>query len=153
MLSRSLGTASILAGDASIFTFSIHGEKNYPFRKIPGDLDIGLEDGAGDEEYLEALEFGVTQSLSRFEPDLVIYLAGADPFEGDRLGRLSVSKAGLAQRDRFVLETCAEVGLPNAVVMAGGYAPEVQNTVDIHLQTVRIAKEIAHRVQFRAYPS
>lgn len=136
------GTAAITVGDPSIFTFSIHGAKNFPFRKFPSDLDIGLADGTADSEYLEALARGIRVSLERSEPDLAIYLAGADPFVGDRLGRLSLSKPGLAQRDRLVLESCMQVDVPVAVTMAGGYGHEVKDTVDIHFQTVSIAAAV-----------
>ncbi|MCD4687018.1 MAG: histone deacetylase [Anaerolineae bacterium] len=134
------GTAAILRDDASVFTFSIHGARNFPFRKQHSDLDIGLDDGVEDTLYLDALRAGVIQTLTRSEPDLVIYLAGADPFVGDRLGRLALSKEGLAARDQFVLGTCMEQGIPVAVTMSGGYAKPVQDIVDIHLQTLRIAR-------------
>jgi acetoin utilization deacetylase AcuC-like enzyme len=137
------GTASIFRGDPSVFTFSIHGAKNFPFRKEESDLDVELSDGTGDAEYAAALEHGLAAALSRFEPDLAVYVAGADPFEGDRLGRLRVSKSGLAARDRFVLETLRSRGIPVAVTMAGGYARNVEDTVAIHFETVRIAGECA----------
>lgn len=136
------GTAAIFADDSSVFTFSIHGAKNFPFKKEPSDLDMGLADGAGDAVYLTALAEGVTVALGAGRVDLVIYLAGADPHEDDALGRLSVTKAGLAERDRFVLATCRARGLPVAVVMAGGYGREIENTVAIHYETVRLAKEV-----------
>jgi acetoin utilization deacetylase AcuC-like enzyme len=130
------GTASIFADDPTVFTFSIHGAMNYPLRKQASDLDVELEDGARDEAYLEALDRGLKLALERARPDLAIYLAGADPFLYDRLGRLGDSKLGLAARDRLVFEHCRGAGLPVAVVMAGGYAEEVRDTVDIHYQTV-----------------
>jgi acetoin utilization deacetylase AcuC-like enzyme len=133
------GTAAILRHDPTVFTFSMHGANNYPFRKESGDLDIELPDGTGDEQYLAHLEDGLFRALSAAQPDLAIYLAGADPFEGDRLGRLSLTKAGLAARDRFVLETCRDAGLPLAITMAGGYARDIADTVDIHFETVRQA--------------
>ena len=133
------GTAAIAAGDLSLFTFSIHGEKNFPFRKEQSDLDIGLPDGTGDVVYLEALAHGLRSALDRARADLVIYLAGADPFVDDRLGRLALSKEGLLARDRLVLDGCRAAGLPVAVVMAGGYAREVRDTVDIHFGTVCVA--------------
>jgi acetoin utilization deacetylase AcuC-like enzyme len=133
------GTASILAGDDSVFTFSIHGRNNYPFVKQASDLDIELDDGTGDDEYLERLDRGLDHALAAARADLVIYLAGADPYAGDRLGRLSLSRRGLAQRDRLVFGRCAAVGLPVAACMAGGYARDIDETVDIHLQTVRVA--------------
>lgn len=136
------GTAAITAGDPTIFTFSIHNEQNFPLRKEPSDLDIGLDDGTGDAAYLKALEAGVRQALDLADADLAIYLAGADPYKDDLLGGFSMSKAGLAERDRLVFEFCRRVGIPVATVIAGGYARQVQDSVDIHLQTVRIAVEM-----------
>jgi acetoin utilization deacetylase AcuC-like enzyme len=133
------GTAAILGGDASVYTFSIHGAKNFPFRKEESDLDVALPDGADDGEYLDALEDGLEKALDRSGAQLAIYLAGADPFEDDRLGRLCVTKEGLAERDRLVLESCRERGVPVAVTMAGGYAREVEDTVDIHFQSIERA--------------
>lgn len=138
------GTAAILAEDPTVFTFSIHGEKNFPFRKFPGDLDIGLPDGTCDLEYLDALDQGLRRALDLAWPEFAIYLAGADPFVGDRLGRLSLSKPGLLERDRLVLELCQRNGLPVAIVMAGGYAVPVEDTVAIHFQTVKLAVEMSH---------
>jgi acetoin utilization deacetylase AcuC-like enzyme len=137
------GTAAITADDPTIFTFSIHNGRNFPLRKEPSDIDIALDDGTGDAEYLEALEGGVRQALDRANADLAIYLAGADPYEKDLLGRLALTKEGLARRDRFVYECCRGAGVPVATVIAGGYAQRVQDSVDIHLQTVRIAVEMA----------
>jgi acetoin utilization deacetylase AcuC-like enzyme len=139
------GTAAIARDDPTIFTFSIHNEDNFPLHKEPSDLDIGLEDGTGDEEYLAALETGVQRALSSARADLAIYLAGADPYEGDLLGGLALTKEGLAHRDRFVLDLCYRAGLPVAVVLAGGYGRHVEDTVDVHLQTVRIAAGLATR--------
>ncbi|MGD8478450.1 MAG: histone deacetylase, partial [Burkholderiales bacterium] len=133
------GTAAILANDSSIFTFSIHGAKNFPFRKVESDLDIALPDLTGDERYLSAFQDGLCHALSASQPELVIYLAGADPFEGDRLGRLSVGKAGLVRRDQMLFSACADLGLPVATVMAGGYARNIEDTVDIHFNTVQTA--------------
>lgn len=133
------GTAAILAGDPTCYTFSIHGAKNFPFHKETSDHDIALEDGAGDAEYLAALDAGLCQALEESHADLAIYLAGSDPFEDDKLGRLKLSKAGLAARDRMVLEYCRGAGLPVAITMAGGYARNVADTVDIHFETVRLA--------------
>jgi acetoin utilization deacetylase AcuC-like enzyme len=133
------GTAAIFAGDPTVFTFSVHGARNFPLRKETSDLDIALEDGADDFVFLNAVDQGVRQALERSGADLAIYLAGADPFAGDRLGRLAVSKAGLAERDRVVLGQCRRAGVPVAVTMAGGYARDVQDTVDIHLATVSTA--------------
>ena len=135
------GTAAILAGDDSVFTFSIHGANNFPFSKERSDLDIELADGTGDTAYQQALERGLGQSLSAISPQLVIYLAGADPYEGDRLGRLKLSKAGLLQRDALVLSACRERGIAVAVVMAGGYAREIADTVEIHAGTILSARK------------
>lgn len=137
------GTAAILRGDSSVFTFSIHGEKNFPYHKEQSDLDIELPDGTGDEVYLDILEEGIDRALAVAAADLVIYLAGADPFEGDRLGRLKLTKSGLAERDRLVLSRCRAHGLPVAVTMAGGYARDVEDIVDIHAQTIRLAADCA----------
>jgi acetoin utilization deacetylase AcuC-like enzyme len=138
------GTAAIFAGDPSVFTFSIHGAKNFPFHKEQSDLDIALEDSTLDEAYLAALDRGVREALDRFNPDFAIYLAGADPFYQDRLGRLALSKAGLYERDQLVFNFCQAAGLPVAVVMAGGYARAVLDTVEIHLQTIRLASQVAN---------
>jgi acetoin utilization deacetylase AcuC-like enzyme len=141
------GTAAIFSGDPDVFTFSIHGASNFPFHKEASHLDIALPDHTGDDAYLEALEKGLHQTLDQAAFDLVIYLAGADPFADDRLGRLELSKAGLCQRDRLVFEHCHQARLPVAVVMAGGYARQVEDTVEIHAQSIRIAVEFAnHRL-------
>jgi acetoin utilization deacetylase AcuC-like enzyme len=136
------GTAAILRADPSVFTFSIHGAKNFPFHKEKSDLDVALPDGADDSEFLDALEDGLERSLEESRAELAIYLAGADPFEDDRLGRLSVTKEGLVERDRLVLESCRERGLPVAVTMAGGYARNVEDTVDIHFQSIEMAARL-----------
>jgi acetoin utilization deacetylase AcuC-like enzyme len=133
------GTAAMFADDSTVFTFSIHGAKNFPFHKQKSDLDIELPDGTGDTPYLEALERGLRQAFGRAGADLVVYLAGADPFVGDRLGRLALTKEGLAERDRMVYDYSQRAGLPVGVTMAGGYAPQIEDTVDIHYETVRIA--------------
>ena len=133
------GTNAIFAGDDSVFTFSMHGGRNYPFHKVPGSLDIELADGAGDEEYLELLEGALPGVLARAAPDLVVYLAGADPHEGDRLGRLRLSFDGLARRDAMVIDACREVGLPLTITIAGGYGRDIDDTVRIHAETARIA--------------
>jgi acetoin utilization deacetylase AcuC-like enzyme len=138
------GTATIFAADPTVFTFSIHGAKNYPLRKPPSDLDVGLADGTGDAAYLEALDRSVRRALERAGAELAIYLAGADPFAGDRLGRLAVSKHGLAERDRLVFRRCRAAELPVAVTMAGGYARDVEDTVEIHFRTVREAIPLSH---------
>jgi acetoin utilization deacetylase AcuC-like enzyme len=137
------GTAAIMAGDARVFTFSIHGAKNFPFHKEQSDLDVELPDAADDAAYLAALEHGLAQALPAARPDLVIYLAGADPYAGDALGRLAVSKEGLAGRDRLVFERVQAAGLPVAVVMGGGYARNIEDTVAIQFETVRIASCLA----------
>jgi acetoin utilization deacetylase AcuC-like enzyme len=137
------GTADLARGDDSLFTFSIHNVDNFPLRKVPGDLDVGLPDGTGDADYLAALEPAVHQALHAAQADLALYLAGADPYERDLLGRMALTREGLAARDRLVLELCRRAGLPVAVVMGGGYARDAEDTVDIHLQTVRIAAEMA----------
>jgi acetoin utilization deacetylase AcuC-like enzyme len=133
------GTAAIVRSDATIYTLSIHGAKNFPFRKEESDLDLALPDGADDGEFLDALADGLERALEESRAELAIYLAGADPFEDDRLGRLSVSKEGLAERDSLVLESCRERGIPVAVTMAGGYARYVEDTVEIHLQSIERA--------------
>ena len=133
------GTAAIAAQDPSIYTFSIHGEKNFPFRKIAGDLDIGLPNNTDDEAYLSVLETALSRILAAGSFDMAIYIAGADPYEGDKLGKLALSKAGLLARDQMVLDHCRVAGLPLAVTMGGGYAPQIEDIVDIHLQTIQAA--------------
>lgn len=138
------GTAAITAGDSSIFTFSIHAEKNFPFRKEASDLDIGLDNGTGDDDYLQLLEEGLWRAIAQANADLVIYLAGVDPYTGDKLGLLDLSKDGLLARDRLVLTMGQEKGLPVAITMAGGYAPDSAAIADLHFQTVRLAGGIAN---------
>lgn len=133
------GTAAIFRADPTVFTFSIHAANNFPFRKEAGDLDIELPDGTGDRLYLEALERGLELALGRAAADLAIYLAGADPYADDRLGRLALSKQGLLERDRMVLERCERAGLPVAVTMAGGYARDIRDTVEIQFNTIATA--------------
>jgi acetoin utilization deacetylase AcuC-like enzyme len=133
------GTAAILQNDPTIFTFSIHGKNNFPLHKENGDLDIALPDDADDRLYLEALEDGLDRALNFAAAQLVIYLAGADPFKKDRFGRMSLTKKGLARRDQLVFQHCHDAGLPVAVTMAGGYARAVPDTVDIHYQTILAA--------------
>jgi len=137
------GTAFVFRGVPEVFTLSVHGANNYPFRKEPGDLDLELPDGTGDDPYLAAAEEGLRRALDRPGTELAFFLAGADPFAGDRLGRLSLSKEGLRQRDRMVLTACRKRGIPVAVVMGGGYASPVEDTVDIHFTTVLQASEVA----------
>ena len=133
------GTASILEHDPSIFTLSLHGENNFPFQKESSDLDIGLPDGCNDEMYLDALQNALDQLNSRFKADCVIYLAGADPHEGDRLGRLELSKPGMLKRDQTVFQYALDRKLPLAFSMAGGYGKDLESTVDIHFQTIQTA--------------
>ncbi len=134
------GTAAIFAGDSSVFTFSIHGARNFPFHKQSSDLDLALPDAADDATYLSTLADGLS-ALESFRADLAIYIAGADPYADDQLGRLKLTKQGLVRRDRMVLDACAAWGVPVAIVMAGGYARDVADTVDIHFATVRLAAE------------
>jgi acetoin utilization deacetylase AcuC-like enzyme len=130
------GTADLLAADPRTFTLSLHGARNYPFQRIPSDLDVDLATGTGDERYLLALEEALDFALPRAEADFAFYLAGADPWEGDRLGRLSLSKAGLRARDEYVLDRLLATGARVCVVLAGGYAEDVRDTVDINMGTV-----------------
>jgi acetoin utilization deacetylase AcuC-like enzyme len=133
------GTAKILTDYPNLFTFSIHGQKNFPFRKEDSDLDIGLPNDTGDEDYLHALQSGLDQVLARFTPELVIYLAGADPYEKDRLGRLSLTKAGLKKRDELVCDTFITKQIPFTITLSGGYAPNLNDIVDIHFATIETA--------------
>jgi acetoin utilization deacetylase AcuC-like enzyme len=137
------GTAAIFANDASVYTFSIHQESNYPMPKPPSDEDIGLEDGARDAEYLEALEEGLVHSLKRMTPDLIFYLGGADPYREDQLGGLGLTMEGLQKRDRLVFEHARRRGIPVASTMAGGYARRVADTVRIHVNTIIAARDVA----------
>lgn len=139
------GTAAILQNDDSIFTLSIHGENNFPFKKEQSDLDIGLADGCNDEVYLHSLGTVLEQLDSRFKADFLIFLAGADPHEGDRLGRLQVSKDGMRLRDEMVFQYAIERQLPVAFSMAGGYGKEIESTVDIHFQTIKTALQFQQR--------
>ncbi len=135
------GTAQICSTVPEVFTFSIHGEKNFPIRKFPSDLDINLPDETSDLEYLDALASGLGHVFDHGPYDLAIYLAGADPFEGDRLGRLKLTKQGLAARDSLVISELRSRKIPIAIAMAGGYAPFIDDIVDIHWRTIRIASE------------
>jgi acetoin utilization deacetylase AcuC-like enzyme len=141
------GTASILAHDDSVFTLSLHGEHNYPFRKEVSDLDVPLPDGTGDDAYLDALRNALAALFTRFSPQLIIYLAGADPHEGDRLGRLKLTMQGLAARDRMVLDAARQREIPVAITMAGGYGKNIEDTVAVHVQTIAIAAGYAHGVR------
>ena len=135
------GTAAIFAGDPSVFTLSIHQVNNYPYPKPPSNLDINLTDNVEDDEYLQELEKGLDQSLSEFQPDLIYYVAGADPYRDDQLGGLKLSIDGLMQRDRLVFEKARAKHIPIAVTLAGGYARRMEDTIQIHTNTIRIAKE------------
>ncbi len=126
------GTAAVFEGDPDVFTFSMHGERNYPTRKMRSTLDVGLPDGLEDDGYLALLEQHLDGILSRFAPDLVFYLAGVDPVRGDRYGRLALTEAGLRRRERRVLSTCRERRLPVVVTLAGGYAPTPERTAELH---------------------
>jgi acetoin utilization deacetylase AcuC-like enzyme len=139
------GTAALCADDPSIYTYSMHAAKIYPAIKPPSDLDVPLPAGTDDAGYLDALAATLPRAIAAAQADAAIYLAGADPFTGDRLGGLALSHAGLAERDRQVFAACAAAGLPVAVSMAGGYAPDPDDIVAIHLQTVRLAAAIARR--------
>jgi acetoin utilization deacetylase AcuC-like enzyme len=137
------GTAAIFGGDHTVFTLSIHQENNYPYPKPPSSLDINLHDGVGDEEYLRELTQGLDRALAEFRPDLIFYLAGADPYRDDQLGGLKLSLEGLEKRDRLVFEKASGRKIPVAVTLAGGYARELEDTIQIHSNTIRVAKEFA----------
>ena len=141
------GTAHIFQGDASVFTLSLHGERNFPFRKEDSDLDVPLPDGCGDAQYLDALEHALQTLEQRFEPGLVLYLAGADPHEGDRLGRLALSYDGLEARDRRVFDWAWQRRVPLAFSMAGGYGHDIATTVQAQLNTWRVALQYHRRWQ------
>ncbi len=133
------GTASIFANDSSVFTLSLHGEKNFPFRKVPSDLDVGLPDGCTDLPYLEALTGALNQASQSFKPDFLIYLAGADAHEGDRLGRLKLTEAGMAARDQTVFDWAKKDNLPMMICMGGGYGHDLSSTVAVQMNTWRLA--------------
>ena len=133
------GTAQILAGDDSVFTLSMHGGKNFPFRKQASDLDIALPDGTGDSDYLDHLDRALQEMAQRSAPQVIIYLAGADAHENDRLGKLALTVAGMRARDERVFAFAERLGVPIAVTMAGGYGRDVDVTVALHLQTIRLA--------------
>jgi acetoin utilization deacetylase AcuC-like enzyme len=135
------GTAAIFAEDPRVFTFSMHQERNYPFIKPPSDLDLGLQDRTADEAYLEALEGALDLILERHQPQVVVYLAGADPYMEDQLGGLALTKDGLETRDRMVLERFRKAGTGVAVLLAGGYARRTWDTVEIHRRTVEAARD------------
>ena len=133
------GTASIFRDDDTVFTFSMHGARNFPFRKEASELDVDLPDGCGDADYLAALDEALDEVWCRIRPDLAFYLAGADPHEGDRLGRLKLSDAGLAERDRRVLDALRERRIPVALSMAGGYGHDLATTVAVQVATLTLA--------------
>jgi acetoin utilization deacetylase AcuC-like enzyme len=133
------GTASIFANDPSVFTLSLHGEKNFPFRKVPSDLDVGLPDGCTDGPYLEALGRALIEMSERFKPDFLIYLAGADAHEGDRLGRLKLTEAGMAARDQKVFDWALASNIPMIICMGGGYGHDLRSTVAVQMNTWRLA--------------
>lgn len=135
------GTAFIFARDNSVCTFSMHQELNYPLEKPPSDIDVHLPDECDDDSYLHLLRQNLHHALSAFTPDLIYYLAGADPFREDQLGGLSLTKAGLQERDQIVLALARERRIPVAVTLAGGYARRVEDTIDIHVGTIRAARE------------
>jgi len=137
------GTAAIFGGDHTVFTLSIHQMNNYPYPKPPSSLDINLRDGVGDEEYLRELAQGLDRALAEFRPDLIFYLAGADPYRDDQLGGLKLSLEGLEKRDRLVFEKARQKNIPVAVTLAGGYARQLEDTIQIHSNTIRVAKEFA----------
>lgn len=137
------GTADILGDDEQVFTLSLHGDRNFPFHKEVSHLDIALPDGTSDAGYMAALEPALAALAQRFDPQFVIYLAGADPYAQDRLGRLELTKAGLASRDARVFDFCRQRNLPLAVAMAGGYAQDIGDIVDIHFATVSAAQSLA----------
>ncbi|MFZ9373214.1 MAG: histone deacetylase [Burkholderiaceae bacterium] len=141
------GTARIFRDDPSVFTLSMHGEKNFPFRKEAGDIDVDLPDGCADAEYLQALEQALDELDRRVQPELVIYLAGADPHEGDRLGRLKLTWDGLEARDRRVFDWCWQRRVPMAFAMAGGYGQRIEDTVQAQVNTYRVALEYWQRWQ------
>jgi acetoin utilization deacetylase AcuC-like enzyme len=136
------GTADLLGPDPECFTLSLHGARNYPFQRIASDLDIDIPSGTGDERYLTALAGALDHALPRARAELAFYLAGADPWEGDRLGRLKLTKAGLRARDELVLDRLLDEGVAVCVVLAGGYAEDIRDTVDINAAT---AAEVARR--------
>jgi acetoin utilization deacetylase AcuC-like enzyme len=144
------GTAKIFRHDDSVFTLSLHGQKNFPFRKEPSDIDVDLPDGCGDDDYLVALETALGELERRFDPALVIYLAGADPHEGDRLGRLKLTWDGLEARDRRVFDWAWQRGLPLAFAMAGGYGHRIEDTVQAQVNTFGVATQYWRRWQNRA---
>ena len=141
------GTHALLAGDAASFTLSVNGFRNYPFRRVPGDLDVDLPDGTGDDRYLDALAGVLPGAIRRARPELCFVLAGADPFEGDRLGRLALTKEGLAARDALVRDALDDAGVPVCLTLAGGYAEDIRDTVEINVNTLRVFTRVSPRVE------
>jgi acetoin utilization deacetylase AcuC-like enzyme len=141
------GTASIFARDPRTFTLSLHGEANFPFRKESSDLDVALPDRTGDAVYLSALDEALSELRRRFTPEFVIYVAGADAHQDDRLGRLSLSMGGLRERDRRVFDFVRQLNIPVVVTMAGGYGRDIETTIAVHLNT--IAEAFAHWLRVR----
>lgn len=139
------GTASIFANNEDVFTFSIHGAKNYPFKKPPSTLDIGLPDNTGDKQYLQTLGEALDSIFERFDPDLVFYLGGIDPLETDYFGRLSLTLNGLRERDRMVVETVTDHNKPLVLTLSGGYAPTLRQTVEAHAVMYEVAEEYEAR--------
>ncbi len=138
------GTHACFAGDSSVYTFSMHGARNFPFHKVAGTLDVALDDGTGDDVYLGILAAQLPRVLHAARADLVVYLAGADPHEDDRLGRLKLTFEGLRRRDAMVLQACREIGLPVGITIAGGYGRDVRSTVAVHLGTVAVANTFTY---------
>lgn len=136
------GTAAIFADDPTVFTFSMHSASNYPFRKHAADLDVAFADGTGDTEYIDRLDTSLNVALKESQADMVFYISGADPYEGDRLGKLKLTKEGLRARDRMVMTRCLDWSLPVAIAMGGGYAPNIDDIVDIHANTVATAFDL-----------
>lgn len=137
------GTNAIFAGDERVYTFSMHGAKNYPFHRVPGCVDIEMPDGTDDDGYLDTLSRALPGALRAARAELAVYLAGADILAGDRLGRLGLTQGGMARRDALVLDACREIGLPVAIVLGGGYGARLEDTVAGHVQTVRLAAAYA----------
>ena len=136
------GTAQIFKDDPSVFTFSMHGANNYPFKKEKSDLDIALKKGTGNTEYLTILEETLPTLLERHRPDFIFYLCGVDIIESDKLGTLSLTIAGCMQRDLFVLETCKKLQIPVQCSMGGGYSPDIKTIVEAHANTFRLAQKL-----------
>lgn len=136
------GTAKIFENNPNVFTFSMHGAKNYPFKKEQSDLDIGLEDGTGDDEYLSVLKNTLPILLKKIQPDFIFYLSGVDILKGDKLGRLACTLEGCKARDRFVFETCKNHNIPVQVSMGGGYAPDIAIIIEAHANTFKMAQEV-----------